>query len=285
MSKPADTSFEPPAQPVSEPLERTQIVSELREAIDRDELFVCYQPKFRSRTETIDAVEALVRWRHPINGLVPPDQFIGVAEDNGLIEDLTKWVVMRALADRERLRTAGHDIAVHVNLSSRLVPDRDFITWLIDATDGLAAGDLGMEITATALLSDAKLALRNLQALAEAGISITVDDYGRGAWSVADLKQMPARELKIDRSFISGLTSNHSDPLLVRATIDLAHALDMQVTAVGAETAAAMGLLRMMGCDLIQGFAISPAIEIVDLEDFLAVGPDLEVEPDLRYGG
>lgn len=271
------------AQPVSEPLDRVQIVEELPEAIERDELFVCYQPKFRSRTETIDAVEALVRWQHPMNGLIPPDQFIGVAEDIGIIDDLTKWVIQRCLADRERLQTAGNDIAIHVNLSSRLVPDRDFTDWLLELAGTLPPGVLGLEITASAMLSDAKLALRNLQALANAGLMITVDDYGKGAWSLADLKQMPASELKIDRTIVSGLTTNHSDPLLVRATIDLAHALDMQVTAVGVESTPSLALLRMMGCDLIQGFAVSPAIEIVDLEDFLAVGPDLSTaEPDLQ---
>ena len=256
---------EPPAAPVSEPIERSQMVQELRTAIDQDELFLCYQPKFQSRTGSIDAVEALVRWRHPINGLVPPGQFIGVAEDVGLIDDLTKWVVERVLADRERLSVAGYDIAVHVNLSARLVPDRDFTQWLIDAAEGLPANALGLEITAAAMTANAKLALRNLRALADAGLMITVDDYGKGAWSLADLKQMPARELKIDRAFIMGLTGNHSDPLLVRATIDLAHALDMQVTAVGVESTTGLALLRMLGCDLIQGFVVSPAIEIVDL--------------------
>ena len=271
------------AQPVSEPLDRVQMVEELPEAIERDELFVCYQPKFRSRSETIEAVEALVRWQHPMNGLIPPDQFISVAEDIGIIDDLTKWVIQRCLADRERLQVAGNDIAIHVNLSSRLVPDRDFTAWLLELAETLPPGALGLEITASAMLSDAKLALRNLDALAKAGLIITVDDYGRGAWSLADLKQMPAHELKIDRTIVAGLTSNHSDPLLVRATIDLAHALDMQVTAVGVENPPSLALLRMMGCDLIQGFAISPAIEIVDLEDFLAVGPDLSAaEPELK---
>ena len=281
MSSAAMSKIAPRTSPASalpsenilpEPLDRRQLVQELREGIDRNDLFVCYQPKFSSRMGAIDAVEALVRWQHPLNGLIPPDQFIGVAEDNGLIADLTKWVVARVLADRERLQVAGHDLAFHVNMSGSLTADAAFTDWLVEAAQDLQPGALGLEITAAALHSDPRQTMRNLKVLAKAGLMITVDDYGKGAWSLADLKQMPAGELKIDRTLIAGLTSNRRDPLLVRATIDLAHALDMQVTAVGVESDGALALLRTMGCDLIQGFVISPAIEMVDLQDFLAVG-------------
>jgi len=269
-----------------EPLDPTQIPRELREAIDRDELFVCYQPKLNSRAGTIDAVEALVRWRHPTSGLVPPGQFIGVAEETGLIADLTKWVVLRALADRERLQQAGHEITVHINLSGRLAPDPNFTAWILKAVEGAAPGAIGLEITASAMAADPRQALHNLKILAEAGLTITVDDYGSGPWSLASLKQLPARELKIDRAFISDLALSHGGLLLVRASIDLAHALEMQVTAVGVESPTASALLRMMGCDLIQGFVISPAVEIIDLEDFLAMSPDVQSgEADLKRFG
>lgn len=257
-----------------DPLKPSELVQELRQALERDELFVCYQPKFRLRSESVDALEALVRWQHPVNGLVPPGQFIGVAEENGLIADLTKWVVERVLLDRERLLADGQDLAVHVNLAAGLAPDRGFADWLMKTCEGLTPGTFGLEITAAALKADPAAALRNFNAMAEAGLMITIDDFGKGAWSMTDLQKTPARELKVERSLVDGLTTSQAGSRLVRAIIDLAHALDMEVTAVGPENDAVLGILRTMGCDLIQGFVISPAIELADLRELLATGAD-----------
>ena len=262
-----------------DPLDRSALVQELRDAIHHDELFVCYQPKYRPRSGRIDAVEALVRWQHPINGIVAPGEFIGVAEENGLIQDLSRWVTTRVLLDREKLQQDGHDVSIHINLSSSLVGDEGFALWMAEAVRGLEPGALGLEITASALLSEPEAALRNLNTMAEAGLALTVDDFGKGAWSLSTLTQMPAREFKIDRSLIAVLTTRPGAPRLVRACIELAHALDMQVTAMGVESEALLHLLQTMGCDLIQGFVISPAIEIVDLQDFLAAGPAFQDLP------
>lgn len=262
-------------------LARLSLLGDLRTAIARDELFLSYQPKYRCRTGGIDVAEALIRWKHPERGLVPPDEFIRLAEETGLITDLTKWVLTRAIADQARLLAGGHEIALYVNVSGRLVPDAAFAEWALGAVAGGAVGQIGFEITETAVIDDPERALRNLDAFARAGIKIAIDDYGSGLSSLAYLKQLPAHELKIDRMFISGLASSHRDPLLVRSTIDLAHALGMEVTAEGVETPSALALLRIMGCDLIQGYLISKPLNIEKLECFLSNGPVIDVKSPL----
>ena len=135
---------------------------------------------------------------------------------------------------------------------------------------------IGFEITETAVIRDPDAAMANLEAFTQAGIKIAIDDYGSGWSSLAYLKQLPANELKIDRMFISGLTDSHRDPLLVRSSIDLAHALEMQVTAEGVDDAMSLSLLRLMGCDLLQGYLISRPIPLIDLIPFLADAGELE---------
>jgi EAL domain-containing protein (putative c-di-GMP-specific phosphodiesterase class I)/GGDEF domain-containing protein len=258
---------------------RLQLLGDLRQAMESDQLFLAYQPKLRTRTDGVDVAEALLRWTHPERGPVPPDDFIGLAEETGLIGDLTRWVLNRAIADQARLAQAGHELAIHINLSGRLVADPDFTRWLVDTVVRDAVGVIGLEITETAVIDDPEAALANLQAFADAGLKIAIDDYGSGLSSLAYLKQLPAHELKIDRMFISGLTSSHRDPLLVRSTIDLAHALGMEVTAEGVDSPIALALLRMMGCDLIQGYLISPPLDLPALQAFLSAGVQLQVAP------
>lgn len=263
---------------------RLKLLGDLRQAIDRNELTLAYQPKMRTRTDSVDVVEALLRWTHPERGVVPPDDFIGLAEETGLIEDLTRWVLKRAIADQARLSEAGHELAVHINLSGRLVADSDFTAWLVDNVTREAVGVIGLEITETAVIDDTQIALANLKVFAGAGLKIAIDDYGSGLSSLAYLKQLPAHELKIDRMFISGLTSSHRDPLLVRSTIDLAHALGMEVTAEGVDNPITLALLRMMGCDLIQGYLISPPLDLSALQAFLTAGLQLQVMPLPHFG-
>ena len=168
--------------------------------------------------------------------MVPPDQFIGLAEETGAILDLTRFVFTQAIADRQALEGRNLPMSIHVNLSGRLVADDDFAAWLLNAVDGLERGAIGLEITETAVIDQPERAMANLHAFAEAGMHVAIDDYGSGLSSLTYLKELPATELKIDRMFISGLTSSHRDPLLVRSTIELAHALEMKVTAEGGET-------------------------------------------------
>ncbi len=250
-----------------------QLVSDIARAAARGELFLVYQPKLNCRTGEIDSAEGLLRWQHPTRGAVSPVDFIPIAERSGAIRALTCWVIERAVADQAALAAAGHTLVLNVNLSARLAGDGAFTRWALAAV-ARAVGTIGLELTETAAIDDQDAALANMRAFADAGVHIAIDDYGAGLSSLAYLKQLPASELKIDRMFISGLADSHRDPLLVRSTIDLAHALGMKVTAEGVETAVTLALLRVMGCDAVQGWAIARPMALEALRVFLAAsGP------------
>ncbi len=243
-------------------------VSELYHAIERGELRLVYQPKLELRSRRIVSLEALVRWHHPTRGLIPPSDFIPAAEETGDILALSLWVLEQAIADQRSLAAQGHDLLVFVNIAAILLADDDFIG---RACSMVQAGGtrIGFEITETSVIRDPEAAIANLQRVAELGIAIAIDDYGAGLSSLAYLKRMPACELKIDKLFITQLTSSHRDPLIVRSTIDLAHAMEMEVVAEGVETPTALALLSVMGCDMAQGFHISRPIEIGAVGAFL----------------
>jgi EAL domain-containing protein (putative c-di-GMP-specific phosphodiesterase class I) len=255
------------------PAASSSLAEDLDAAIVRNELFIVHQPKMRARTGEIAAVETLVRWQHPIRGLVGPNDFIGLAEERGEMRRITEWVIRQAIREQRSLAACGHALAFNVNLSAKVLADRDFADWAL-ATVAEASGAIGFEITETAMIADPHGALRNLHLFADAGIKIAIDDYGAGLSSLAYLKQLPANELKIDRMFISGLSSSHRDPLLVRSTIDLAHALDMEVTAEGVDSPAAMALLKVMGCDVVQGFLLAMPMPLGELRAFLDARED-----------
>jgi EAL domain-containing protein (putative c-di-GMP-specific phosphodiesterase class I)/GGDEF domain-containing protein len=247
---------------------RFGLLRDLHHAIDADALDLHYQPKLRCRTETIDSVEALLRWTHPQLGAIRTDDFISMAEETGLIRRLTEWTLRRAIRDQALLIAAGHRLTIYINISGLLLPDRDFADTALTLVAG-ATGEIGFEITETAVIDHPEQAITNLKAFTAAGIKIAIDDYGSGLSSLAYLKQLPAHELKIDKLFISGLTSSHRDPLLVRSSIDLAHALEMEVTAEGVDNPMALSLLRVMGCDLIQGFLVAKPLALPALIAFL----------------
>lgn len=245
-----------------------RMADELRIAIDEDQLLLLYQPKIHVRRQEIGSAEALVRWRHPERGLVLPGDFITAAEDGGVIDILTLWTIRRAIVDQRRLLATGHDLRIFINISGQLLADTPFV----DAACRLVAeadAKLGFEVTETSVIRDPTSAIANLQRFADIGIIVAIDDYGAGLSSLAYLKQLPARELKIDKLFVTQLTSSNRDPLIVRSTIDLAHALDMEVVAEGVETHAALALLTVMGCDMVQGFLISRPIAVDALITFL----------------
>jgi EAL domain-containing protein (putative c-di-GMP-specific phosphodiesterase class I) len=254
--------------PADAAIGQKQLADDLDAAIVRGQLFLVHQPKMRARSGKIEAVETLVRWRHPEHGLISPSDFIGVAEQRGEIRRITEWVLRQAIAEQRSLGACGHTLPFNVNVSAYLLADREFAHWTLD-TIRTASGPIGIEITETAMIADPAGALRNLHLFADAGVHVAIDDYGAGLSSLAYLKQLPARELKIDRMFISGLSTSHRDPLLVRSTIDLAHALEMEVTAEGVDSAATMALLRVMGCDLMQGYLIAKPMPLGELRAFL----------------
>ncbi|WP_375420317.1 EAL domain-containing protein [uncultured Sphingomonas sp.] len=257
------------------------LARELDRAIGNDELLLMYQPKIHVRRQEIGSAEGLMRWRHPTRGLILPGDFIPVAEESQLIGRMTLWAIRRAIADQRTLAARSHDLRLFINISGQLLADTAFVR---EACDLVANSDtkLGFEITETSVIRDPESAIANLQIFADYGIIIAIDDYGAGLSSLAYLKQLPARELKIDKLFITKLTSSNRDPLIVRSTIDLAHALEMEVVAEGVETHAALALLTVMGCDMVQGFLISRPIALDALISYLDEGRHQAAPIDAR---
>lgn len=245
-----------------------QLMRELPAAIESGQIFLQYQPKVRVRQQSVASAEALVRWRHPVHGLILPGDFIEAAERCNGIGALTLWTIRRVIIDQRILASIGHDIPIFINISGLLLSDPAFVR---DACDLVRNGDarVGFEITETAVIRDPESAIANLRAFADIGVPLAIDDYGAGLSSLAYLKRLPASELKIDKLFVTQLTSSNRDPLIVRSTIDLAHALDMEVTAEGVETPAALALLGVMGCDMVQGYLISRPIEFAAFRTFI----------------
>ena len=247
---------------------RLTLRRELPAAIDRGEMFLQYQPKVHVRRQRIASAEALIRWRHPEFGVIPPAEFIPIAESSGDIGPLTLWTIERVMADQATMAAQGHDLRIYVNISGELLNDRRFVDRVCAMMEH-GPVRLGFEVTETSVIRDPVAAIANLNTFAVRGIEIAIDDYGAGLSSLAYLKQLPASELKIDKMFIQQLTSSNRDPLIVRSTIDLAHALDMEVTAEGVETPAALALLSVMGCDIVQGYLISRPIALDAFRRFL----------------
>lgn len=263
-------------------LDPLELIHELPRAIRDGEIFLQYQPKIHVRRQQVASAEALVRWRHPTRGLVLPGEFIQAAEQSRAIGELTLWTLDRVLQDQRALAVAGYDIPLFVNISGVLLADSEFVDEACSVL-GSNGTKVGFEITETAVIRDPESAIHHLQRFADIGVAIAIDDYGAGLSSLAYLKQLPATELKIDKLFVTQLTSSNRDPLIVRSTIDLAHALDMEVTAEGVETPAAMALLGVMGCDMIQGYLISRPVEIDALKLFLKEASHLEVLNNQRF--
>lgn len=238
-------------------IDRLTLIAELPRAIEDGEMFLHYQPKINVRQQQVASAEALIRWQHPERGLVLPGDFIAAAEESGQIGELTLWTLRQVIADQRALAASGHDIPLFLNISGMLLADTGFIDEACAIITANPEAKLGFEITETAVIRDPESAIRHLQQFADHGVVLAIDDYGAGLSSLAYLKQLPAKELKIDKMFVTQLTSSHRDPLIVRSTIDLAHALEMEVTAEGVETPAALALLSVMGCDLVQGYLIS----------------------------
>lgn len=261
--------------------DRHTLIRDLGEAHDRGEMFLQYQPKVHLRRQEICSAEALVRWQHPVRGLILPGDFIPVAEESRAIGPLTLWTLEQVIADQKMLAAEGHDLLIFINISGQLLGDAAFVARACQMVASSGAR-IGFEITETSVIRDPETAIAHLQIIAEVGIALAIDDYGAGLSSLAYLKQLPASELKIDKLFITQLTSSNRDPLIVRSTIDLAHALDMEVTAEGVETQASMALLSVMGCDMVQGFLISRPISIGAFRQFLDEDRHLEAAADPR---
>ncbi len=232
------------------------IQRELRAALERDELVLHYQPKIDLATGTADCVEALVRWQHPERGLLPPSEFLAVAENSDLIDGLTRWVLGRAIADYTAWTDAGYDWTVAVNVSARNLTSLAFAEEvakiLHDA--GMPPERLQLEVTETALAFDADLAVDVVRALSAQGISIAIDDFGVGYTSLSQLRTVKVSEVKIDRIFVMGIPASEQDGAIVRSVVDLGHSLGCRVTAEGVESREVADWLVAAGCDHGQGY-------------------------------
>jgi diguanylate cyclase len=245
------------------------LMADMIRAISNGEMRIHLQPKYDLRAQAVTGAEVLARWRHPERGMVPPDLFVGMAEDTGAISLLTEWSLRQAIAAQRSLAAAGAPTALAVNLSGRLLDDSAFIA----IAAGLVqrrAGDLFLEITETASIDNQDRALANIETLIAAGAHISIDDYGSGLSSLSYLKKIPAHELKIDKAFIQLLDNNARDALLVKSTIDLAHSLGMKVTAEGVESEEVLATLTTMGCDVIQGYLIARPMALEDYIGFMS---------------
>src|ERR1700733_9454617 len=238
---------------------RLSVLSEFRRALDSDEIVVFYQPIMHMDGVRVHGAEALVRWQHPDLGLLPPSDFIPIVEQTGLIGPLTKHVLERAIAECAQWRRAGQQLTVSVNLSVRNLLDPEVPAAIGDLLTlyGLAPEALQLEITESMLMSDPDRSLVTLTRLAQLGVGLSVDDYGTGYSSLANLRRLPIDELKIDRSFVSPMLSDESDLIIVRSTINLGHDLGLKVVAEGVEDEATLKRLAGLGCDFAQGYHFS----------------------------
>jgi EAL domain-containing protein (putative c-di-GMP-specific phosphodiesterase class I) len=243
--------------------ERLSLMSELRNAIEHNELVLFYQPKVGMATGTLGSVEALVRWRHPQRGMVSPGEFIPFAENTGFIREITRWAIEAALKQRLKWGKDGLPLSISVNISARDLMKTDFPEMVVDLLGryGASPGWLTLEITESAVMGDPKRALNVLERLHGFGLRLSVDDFGIGYSSLAYLKKLPVSELKIDMSFVRNMDHDKDDETIVRSTIDLGHNMGLTVVAEGVETEAIWNMLGEMGCDVAQGYYLSRPLD------------------------
>ncbi len=258
---------------------RLSMLSQLDDAIDRGEVWVAYQPKLDLATRRITGAEALARWTHPEKGPIAATEFVAAAEQHNRIGKLTDFVLEKAVAAAARINRneSGFDIAV--NLSARLLTDKGFTLRLsaLLARHGLAPRHLTLELTETAALAGSGEGLDMIGRLRELGVNIAIDDYGTGLSTLDYLKKIPANEIKIDQSFVKGITDNRSDRLMVQSTISLAHSLGRKVVAEGVEHREILDLLIEMNCDIAQGYAVGRPMSLESLARRIAAEPKRSV--------
>jgi diguanylate cyclase (GGDEF)-like protein len=236
--------------------DRLTLIGELRQAIDYEQIVVFYQPKLAMDDGRLLGVEALVRWQHPIRGLLPPSEFLDLAEGSSLIRKLTALVLDHALLMCRMSLDVGLRLPVAVNVSARSLSDTNFPTVIRERLEhaGVPADLLTIELTEGTVMAYPELALRILRKLKEVGVHLSVDDYGTGYSSMAYLKNLPVDELKIDRTFITGVTTDANDALIVQSATELGHNLGFSVIAEGVEDEATLTALRAIGVDVAQGY-------------------------------
>ncbi|MEG4276941.1 EAL domain-containing response regulator [Microcoleus sp. MON1_C1] len=251
-----------------------QIKTSLCNALEREEFQVYYQPQVNVQTGKIISAEALVRWVHPEKGLISPAEFIPAAEETGFIVPLGEWVLQTACRQMQVWQNAGFPLRIAVNLSARQFrqPELSSRVAQILAETGLEANSLELELTESLMVEDAESAIATLQHLKNLGVCISLDDFGTGYSSLSYLTQYPFDTLKIDRCFISKITDGCTNAAIVKAIIEMAHSLCLEVIAEGVETEAEKDFLWRYKCDMMQGYLFSPPLTAADFEQLLLEG-------------
>ncbi len=278
------SSFEVYQSGIDDAGNRLRLVEELRDAVEGGGFVLHYQPQVDLHSGEVSAVEALLRWPHPRLGVVPPLDFLPLAEEAGLMRPLTAWVLDQALAQCARWRSAGRELAVSVNVSATNLLDAGFsdVVRELLTRHRVPPSALILEITETTIIGDFDRCKAVIGHLREIGLDVSIDDFGAGFTSLAYLGSLAVTELKLDRTFITGLATDERgrDLALIRATIELGHALGLRVVAEGVEEGATLDVLTHIGCDLAQGYFISRPMAASDL----SLQPDLE-SPAQSVGG
>ena len=246
---------------------RIQIMSDLHSAISDNQFTLYYQPKISSLDQSLSGIEALIRWNHPELGIIPPDDFLHLAELGNMIQKITLWVIQQAVSDISKLLRLDNDISVSINISAKNMLTSEcnaLILSLLSSLD-VAPKNFCVEMTENSIMSDPDTILRHLGQLQSSGLHVSIDDYGTGYSSLAYLRLLRANELKIDRSFVMEMEENVENRLIIQSTIDLAHDLGLTVVAEGVETKPQMDYLTDFGCDYLQGYYIAKPMPYDDL--------------------
>ena len=249
--------------------------TELRLAIEHNELVLYFQPKISHATSRVSGLEALVRWQHPTRGMIPPDKFIPLAEQTGLIRPLTSWVLEHAISQCAQLHADGFELTMAVNLSTLNLKDPTLPSKITAALEKhrLDAKWLELEITESAVMDDTMRTVQVLADLDKLGTRISIDDYGTGYSSLSYFRKLPLDDLKIDKSFVIGMGKNHEDATIVRSTIEMGHELGLYVVAEGVEDRETWEKLTQLGCDAAQGYYMSRPLSSEDLLKWLRESP------------
>jgi diguanylate cyclase (GGDEF)-like protein len=250
---------------------RMELEMDLRDAFDKDEFFLVYQPTFDLREMVPTGMEALIRWRHPTRGIVQPDDFVPLLEETGLIVGVGRWVLREACLQGAEWRDAGHRVGVAVNVAARQLDRDEFVEEVSDVLNetGLEPGALTIEITETTIMSNAEETARRLATIKELGVRVAIDDFGTGYSSLAYLQRFPVDALKIDRSFISRIREDAEGDTLIRTLVQLGKSLSIETLAEGIEQARELSLLQEESCDTGQGFLFARPLDVEACQSFL----------------
>lgn len=263
------------SNPYSE--KRLTLIGDLRRALKQDKLMLYFQPQICFKRNRVTGLEALLRWEHEDHGFIPPDEFIPLAEQTGLINDITAWVIEKAAEKLAKLNREGHDLTVSVNISALNLREKEFPERVqnIIQTYGITPERMVLEVTETATMDDPEQALSALKRLKMTGVRLSIDDFGTGYSSLTYIKRLPVNEIKIDRSFVMDMDKDNDDIVIVKTTINMCHDLGYTVVAEGVESANVLQQLSDMGCDFAQGYFLSRPLPFTELQKWLANNSDM----------